>query len=176
LWPHFEGIKRRISKIQFCNKWQLSVKRSYVNCERTFTGIGKAGESAMNFYPSWIHRIPDIIARFALGRARRPPDDREPVWTCAGQRRSICLGASARNAGETHSSLAATSWIARLREMQEHPDWRWERNRRERIRARIDNLRPGSRRSIVCVDASLQEQIDRVAITGLPTTIQFAPA
>jgi hypothetical protein len=37
--------------------------------------------------------------------------------------------------------------MARLREAQEHPDWRWERERRQEIRNRIENLRPVRRKS-----------------------------
>ncbi|HMF78789.1 MAG TPA: hypothetical protein VK604_24240 [Bryobacteraceae bacterium] len=60
-------------------------------------------------------------------------------------------------------------------ELLEHPDWRWERERRGHIRARIDELHPRSRRSLVPIGTTLQQQIDQVAITGLPDTIQFAP-
>ena len=64
--------------------------------------------------------------------------------------------------------------LARLREMQEHPDWRWERERREQIRARIDTLRPNQRRSLVPVGEALQQRIDLISIAGLPDTVRFA--
>ena len=65
--------------------------------------------------------------------------------------------------------------MARLRELQEHPDWRWERERRIQIRTRIDDLNPRRRHSLVSIDAALQQQIVRIAIAGLPETIQLAP-
>jgi hypothetical protein len=65
--------------------------------------------------------------------------------------------------------------MARLRELHEHPEWRWERDRRGSIRARIDDLRPAARRSLVPTGSTLQKQIDQIAIGGLPDTIQFAP-
>jgi hypothetical protein len=65
--------------------------------------------------------------------------------------------------------------MARLRELQEHPDWRWERERHGNIRARIDDLHPRPRRSLVPINNALRQQIDQVTIAGLPDTIQFAP-
>jgi len=64
--------------------------------------------------------------------------------------------------------------MARLREMQEHPDWRWERERREQIRARIGTLRPNKRRSLVPVGEALQQRIYLISIAGLPDTVRFA--
>src|SRR5450755_381014 len=63
--------------------------------------------------------------------------------------------------------------IARLREAQEHPDWRWERERRQSIRNRIETLRPAPRKSQVPVTPELQNQMDTLANTGLPASIQF---
>src|ERR1039457_2942784 len=71
-------------------------------------------------------------------------------------------------------AISRARLMARLRETQEHPDWRWERERRERIRARIDTLRPNQRRSLVPVGEALQQRIDLISIAGLPDTVRFA--
>ena len=64
-------------------------------------------------------------------------------------------------------AISRARLMARLREMQEHPDWRWERERREQIRARIDTLRPNQRRSLVPVGEALQQRIDLISIRWL---------
>jgi hypothetical protein len=58
--------------------------------------------------------------------------------------------------------------------MQEHPDWRWERNRRERIRARmaISALIPAARSSLST--RPCRSRSTAWPSPGLPTA-QFAP-
>jgi len=63
--------------------------------------------------------------------------------------------------------------MARLREEQEHPDWRWECERRQAVQNRIEMLRPTQRRSQVPVTPELQRQLDVVPNTGLPQTVRF---
>ena len=67
--------------------------------------------------------------------------------------------------------------IARLREAQEHPQWRWEFERQRTVRERIDALRTASprRKAVIVVDTGLQRQIEEVEIAGLPDTIQLSP-
>jgi len=64
--------------------------------------------------------------------------------------------------------------MARMREAQEHPQWRWERERRMRIRDHIDSLRATDRKSLVPMDAALRQAVERVGIDGLPATIQLS--
>ena len=93
-------------------------------------------------------------------------------------RRSAAHELLRRFGAERHGNALAISrgkLMARLRELQEHPDWRWERERRGQIRARIEELRPRPRRSLVAAGTALQQQIHQTAIIGLPETIQFAP-
>jgi hypothetical protein len=47
--------------------------------------------------------------------------------------------------------------MARLREVQGQPQWRWERERRIHIRDRIDSLRVNNRKSVVPIDAALRQ-------------------
>jgi hypothetical protein len=130
----------------------------------------------MNTYPSWIHRIPEMIEALELNGADRI--DRQTVEDLFNLRKTAAFHLLRRLGAERcgHSLvIARTRLMARLRELQEHPEWRWERERRGSIRARIDDLRPASRRSLVPTGTTLQKQIDQIAITGLPDTIQFAP-
>jgi hypothetical protein len=93
-------------------------------------------------------------------------------------RRSAAHELLRRFGAERHGNALAISrgkLMARLRELLEHPDWRWERERRGQIRARIEELRPRPRRSLVAAGTALQQQIHQTAIIGLPETIQFAP-
>jgi hypothetical protein len=61
--------------------------------------------------------------------------------------------------------------LARLREMREHSDWRGEREPPTTL-AHGESA-PPERRSVAEIDATLQQQIDQIAIAGLPHTIQF---
>jgi hypothetical protein len=131
----------------------------------------------MNAYPSWIHRIPEMIEALELNGADRI--DRQTVEDLFNLRKTAAFHLLRRLGAERcgHSLvIARTRLMARLRELQEHPEWRWERERRGSIRARIDDLRPASRRSLVPTGSTLQKQINQIVIAGLPDTIQFAPA
>src|SRR5450755_4300191 len=106
----------------------------------------------MNFYPSWIHRIPEMLEALALLPDERI--DRRRAEELFDLRRSAAHELLRRLGAERCGNALAISrstLIARLREAQEHPGWRWERERREQIRARIDTLRPDKRRSLVPV-------------------------
>jgi hypothetical protein len=130
----------------------------------------------MNAYPSWIHRIPEMIEALELTGADRI--DRQMIEDLFDLRKTAAFHLLRRLGAERcgHSLvIARTRLMAHLRELQEHPEWRWERERRGAIRAQIDDLRPASRRSPVPTGSTLQKQIDQIAIIGLPDTIQFAP-
>ena len=64
--------------------------------------------------------------------------------------------------------------VARLREAQEHPDWKWEAIRRQAVHGRIDNCNAARPKSVVTVTSELQQQMENVAATGLPDTIRFS--
>src|SRR5450631_3011201 len=130
----------------------------------------------MNSYPSWIHRIPEMLEVLALLPDERI--DRRRAEELFDLRRSAAHELLRRFGAERHGNALAISrgkLMARLRELQEHPDWRWERERRGQIRARIEELRPHPRRSLVAAGVALQQQIHQTAVIGLPETIQFAP-
>jgi hypothetical protein len=129
----------------------------------------------MNFYPSWIHRIPEMLEALALLPDERI--DRRRAEELFDLRRSAAHELLRRFGAErcgNSLAIGRARLMARLREMQEHPDWRWEREGREQIRARIDTLRPNKRRSLVPVGGALQQRIDLISIAGLPDTVRFA--
>src|SRR5450755_248760 len=129
----------------------------------------------MNFYPSWIYRIPEMLEALALLPDERI--DRRRAEELFDLRRSAAHELLRRLGAERCGNALAISrgtLIARLREAQEHPGWRWERERREQIRARIDTLRPNQRRSLVPVGEAFQQWIDLISIAGLPDTVRFA--
>jgi hypothetical protein len=129
----------------------------------------------MNFYPSWIHRIPEMLEALALLPDERI--DRRRAEELFDLRRSAAHELLRRFGAErcgNSLAIGRARLMARLREMQERPDWRWERERREQIRARIDTLRPNQRRSLVPVGEALQQRIDLISIAGLPDTVRFA--
>ncbi len=130
----------------------------------------------MNRYPSWIHRIPELLEILALLPEQRI--DRRRVEELFQLGRSASHQLLQRLGAERCGSSLALSrgqLMARLREAQEHPDWRWERERRQRIRQHVDQLRPAHRRSLVPVTSELRERIEAVAIAGLPESIRFEP-
>jgi hypothetical protein len=128
----------------------------------------------MNHYPSWIQRIPEMIEALEWHAADRV--DRQTVGELFDLRKTAAFHLLRRFGAERCGNSLAISrarLMARLREMQEHPDWRWERERREQIRARIDTLRPNQTRSLVPVGEALQQRIDLISIAGLPDTVRF---
>ena len=130
----------------------------------------------MNAYPSWIRRIPDMLEALALLPDERI--DRRRVEELFHLRRSAAHELLRRlGAGRYGNSLAISRGLlmARLREAQDHPDWRWERERRQSIRNRIETLRPVPCKSQVSVTPELQTQLDAVAKTGLPASVRFTP-
>jgi hypothetical protein len=130
----------------------------------------------MNFYPSWIHRIPEMLEALALLANERI--DRRRVEELFDLRRSAAHELLRRFGAERCGNSLAISrgkLMARLREAQEHPDWRWERERRQSRRNRIETLRPGQRKSEVPVTRELQKQLDAMASSGLPQPIRFDP-
>jgi hypothetical protein len=131
----------------------------------------------MNVYPSWIHRIPEMIEALALAAHERI--DRQTVEQLFDLRKTAAFHLLRRMGAEPvgHSlAISRTLLMARLREAQEHPQWRWERERRIVIRERIDLLRPRSdRNSLVPVDAALRQAMETAEFTGLPATIQLSP-
>ena len=66
--------------------------------------------------------------------------------------------------------------MARLREAQEHPDWKWEGERRRAIGDRVEATRPGPpRRSLVPVTAEWRRSLDRIRVTELLASIDLLP-
>ena len=132
----------------------------------------------MNAYPSWIKRIPEMIEHLALVDTERI--DRLMVERLFDLRRTAAkellrrMGASLCG----HSFVISRGLLmARLREAQEKPDWKWEAARRLAIQERIAEMRPpsGRRPSVVPVTETLRQQLEVITAVGLPTTIQLAP-
>jgi hypothetical protein len=113
----------------------------------------------MNTFPSWIHRTPEMIEALALADHERI--DRQAIGRLFDLRKTATFYLLRRMGAEPigHSLVISRSLLmARLREAQEHPQWRWERERRIRIRERIDSLRAQpDRKSLVPVDGALRQ-------------------
>jgi hypothetical protein len=130
----------------------------------------------MNHYPSWIQRIPQLLETLALVPDERI--DRRRAEELFDLRRSAAHELMRRFGAERCGNSLAISrgrLTARLREAQDHPDWRWERERRQQIRERVDQLRPAPGKSQVPLTQELREQIEKMPIAGLPETIRFEP-
>ena len=65
--------------------------------------------------------------------------------------------------------------MARLREMRENPDFRWEAERRERVAQAIEDLRRERRRAVVPVTEAEMERLRGLTVEGLPETIRVGP-
>ena len=94
----------------------------------------------MNAYPSWIHRIPEMIE--ILGLTGAAPIDRQLVERLFDLRGTAAKALLRRMGAELcrHSFVISRCLLmARLREALENPDWQWEARRRQTIRDRIDS-------------------------------------
>jgi hypothetical protein len=131
----------------------------------------------MNAYPSWIHRIPEMIEALALADQERI--DRQAAESLFDLRATAAKALLRRLGAELcgHALVISRSRLmARLREALEHPDWKWEAERRHRIRHRVEATRPGSsRRSVVPVSGELRKALDQICISELPATIEVLP-
>lgn len=130
----------------------------------------------MNSYPSWIHRIPEMIESLAL--LDREWIDRELVERIFDLRKTAAFHLLRRMGAQRCGNslgISRSKLMARLREAHENRDWHWELERRQRIRRHVDQLRPALKKSTVPVTRELREQMEAVAISGLPESIRFEP-
>jgi hypothetical protein len=98
----------------------------------------------MNAYPSWIHRIREMIATLALAGAERI--DRQAAERWFDLRATAAKALLRRMGAELCGHVLVISravLLARLGEAQEHPDWKWQVERRQAIRYRVEATRPG---------------------------------
>jgi hypothetical protein len=130
----------------------------------------------MNAYPSWIHRIPEMIEALAL--LDREWIDRELVERIFDLRKTAAFHLLRRmGAQRCGNSLVIGRGLlmARLREAHENHDWRWESERRQAVQQRIESLETqGRRKSLVTVEAALAKQMEELSAAGLPGTVQLA--
>jgi hypothetical protein len=104
----------------------------------------------MNAFSSWIHRIPEMLEALALVTVDRI--DRQTIEQFFDLRKTAAFYLLRRLGAERCGNsfvIARARLMARLRERQEHPDWRGESEQRIRIHVHIDQLRPCPRRSVV---------------------------
>ncbi|MBM3729099.1 MAG: hypothetical protein FJW40_27200 [Acidobacteria bacterium] len=131
----------------------------------------------MNAYPSWIHRIPEMIEALALAGAERI--DRRLVETLFDLRRSAAKELLRRmGAGLCGHSLVISRGLlmARLREAYEHPGYRWEVERHERVERLIHESRAGHRRhTVIAIDENDRRRLAVQNVAGLPESIRLAP-
>jgi hypothetical protein len=130
----------------------------------------------MNSYPSWIQRIPEMLEALALADGERI--DRQSVERLFDLRKTAACQLLKRMGAESagHSLVISRSLLmARLREAQEHPEWRWAMERQTLVHERIESLRPRrDRHTLVPVDAPLRQAIEAAGHGSLPETIQLS--
>jgi hypothetical protein len=130
----------------------------------------------MNSYPSWIHRIPEMIESLAL--LDREWMDRELVESIFDLRKTAAFHLLRRMGAQRCGNsllIGRGRLMARLREAQENHDWRWEAESRRSVQQRIESLETQRRRkSLVPVDAALAKHMAELRTAGLPNTIQLA--
>lgn len=130
----------------------------------------------MNSYPSWIHRIPEMIETLGLIGAERI--DRRAVERLFDLRRTAASDLMRRMGAEQCGRcwvIGRALLMARLREVQEHPEYQWETARRERVVRVIDEARREHRRAVVPVMAAELRRLDEIMIGGLPKTVRIEP-
>lgn len=131
----------------------------------------------MNAYPSWIHRVPEMIEALALAGTERI--DRRLVETLFDLRRSAAKELLRRMGAELcgHSLVISRGLLmARLREAYEHPGYRWEVERHERVERLIHQSRADHRRhTVIAIDENDRRQLAAQTIAGLPESIRLAP-
>jgi hypothetical protein len=131
----------------------------------------------MNAYPSWIHRIPEMIEALALADIERI--DRQAAERLFDLRATAAKALLRRLGAEMcgHALVISRARLmSRLREALEHPDWKWEAERRRTIRHRVQATRPEpSRRSVVPVTGEFWKTLDQMGVPELPATIELLP-
>ena len=128
----------------------------------------------MNRYPSWLQRIPEMVEALGLVGAERI--DRRVIEQLFDLRRTAASGLMRRMGAEQ----CGRCWVigrgllmARLREVQEHPEYQWETARRERVAQVIDDVRRERRRAVVPVTAAELRRLGEMTIDGLPETLRI---
>src|ERR1051325_8239960 len=127
----------------------------------------------MNSYPSWIHRIPEMIEALAL--LDREWIDRELVEHVFDLRNTAAFHLLRRMGAQRCGNSLVISrgqLMARLREAHENLDWHWESVRRQSVQRRIEALQTQTqrRKSLVPVDATLKNQMEELRTAGMPNT------
>jgi hypothetical protein len=127
----------------------------------------------VNSYPSWIHRIPEMVEALAMADAEHI--DRRVAERLFDLRATAAKALLGRMGADLcgHSLVISRGLLmARLREAHENPDWRWEVQRRGTVQARIESLRAERRRpSLVPVEPELETTM----AASLPSTILLSP-
>lgn len=115
----------------------------------------------MNAYPSWIHRVPEMIEALALADAERI--DCRLVESLFDLRRSAAKELLRRMGAELcgHSLVISRGLLmARLREAYEHPGYRWEVERHQRVERLIHQSRADHRRhTVIAIDENDRRQL-----------------
>jgi hypothetical protein len=123
----------------------------------------------MNSYPSWIQRIPEMIEALVL--LDREWIDRGLVERIFDLRKTAAFHLLRRMGAQRCGNswgISRDRLMARLREAQENRDWRWESERRQSVRRRIESVETQRRKSLVPVDAALENQMEELRTAGLP--------
>jgi hypothetical protein len=127
----------------------------------------------VNAYPSWIHRIPEMIEVLAMADAEHI--DRRAAERLFDLRATAAKALLGRMGADLcgHSLVISRGLLmARLREAHENPDWRWEVQRRETVRDRIEALRARRQRPAL---VPVQTELKMPMVASLPATVLLGP-
>jgi hypothetical protein len=131
----------------------------------------------MNAYPSWIQRIPELLEILGLLDTERL--DRQLIEHLFDLRKTAAADLLRRMGAERVGNSMMISrgrLMARLREASEHPDWKWEVDRRLRAARQIGQLRRDRQgRAKVLVSQLERQLLDQQSIAGLPPSVNLGP-
>lgn len=130
----------------------------------------------MNAYPSWIHRIPELLEILALVETERI--DRQVIEQLFDLRNTAAKNLLRRMGAH----LAGNSFVigrgllmARLREAAEHPDWSFEVDRRRRTARKIAELRSEQAgRAKVLITEQQRQALEWQSVANLPSSITLS--
>jgi len=131
----------------------------------------------MDSYPSWIHRVSELLEMLALLDTDRI--DRRLVERLFDLRNTAAKDLLRRMGAQLVGNSFVISrglLMARLREAAEHPQWSFEINRRQRTSSRIAEMRrEHAGRAKVPITEWQRQALDLQTVTGLPDSIQIHP-
>lgn len=131
----------------------------------------------MNSYPSWIHRIPEILE--ALGNIETDLFDRQQIEQLFDLRRTaandLLRRMGAVRVGNSYT-ISRRLLVARLKQAMRHPDYQVEIDRRLSVARQIGNFRRAlAGRAKVEITKKDQQLLAQRSVASLPATVRIEP-